>query len=996
MQFKRFLNSVHTRFPKGIIIASICVAVLSIFALTVPVGAQSTVINTMIGWVAQTVIELLGKLLITLIEILIAVVQYNDFINAPAVTRGWILVRDFANMAFLIIFIVIAFVTILGVEKYEWKRLLPKLLIMAVAINFSKTIAGIVLDAAQVVMMTFVNGFKDVAAGNLIRGFGISEMLKLGEVDATNGPSTNAVAAASLLAVLLLVIAVVTVGIMVLMFLIRIIYLWILIVLAPLAFMLAAAPGVESKFNDWWQRFIRYAFVGPILAFFLWLSFSIMAQVPPGSNIAEDSGIPLNSVANRTSATITAVGSSDMLLSFGISIALLLLSLSIANSMGTAGGSLAGDALGKIKGVGKTLAKGTALGVATGGVGIPAAIAAKRGIGFAGGKAVGAFKAINRNPLGNYALKEIDRKVGSKITRPLSSLAARTTGALSKVPGLGSLKNTSEKLKLFGEKDSAQRFSKWKETWVRETKRDRETRSMVSEARFHDKWNERIRGRKTDTAGRVANSIVNQMEKEAAEESEDEDSMVARYIQAGEEFQKALEKGDDFATRQSAYVMLGLEQLITKNNAQNTTLAKLFSEGKVTPELIASMGNLKEAPDNAAKYLETFHADDENLMNQVAHIRTNENADERREQYKALMRQVEGDMSDTEMEKKIGNKLYAKKYKVYSSKQGKLEQWKDKQDGTFDENAVLADDVMIDGRAAVADPDGIVRNTNKYGGSNDAPHWQQMQKMFHGTDKVTKKKERIDENGNKVEEQYKVSSIDNALKVDNYTIGFERDLGNIHAIKANNASFAFTTKYDDAQGKQVQLNLADFGDLDEHDNYYGGKLQNFSAADAVKLHPMTVHIQSVSIDQNGNAVGYYNDNAPSHKQQELQAWASLDPRVLNNMRLDALLGHIGLDRSKVKYPFTDQQKANGAKQYYRKFNPKNGSTVALPENIFTQLGIRILKTIGAEGVTNENSAKQYFESLGLSSGNEQGTSDASTEEETPQRNTDRYRGRGIV
>jgi len=377
----------RSRAPVPMFVSIGIMVVFGVVAVMQPAHAQQVggwVASTMTA-IAQIIIELVGKLLIVLIDILLAIVQYNDFINAPAVTRSWILVRDFSNMAFLIVFIAIALSTILGFERYEWKRTLPKLLIMAVVINFSKTLCGAVIDAAQVIMMTFVNGFKDVAAGNLVRGFGLNDILTLRAINPEGSGVTDvAVAGASMLAVVLLVIATITVGVIVLMFLVRILYLWILIILSPLAFMLGATPEFDAKFHEWWKTFVRYAFVGPILSFFLWLSFSIMADVPAGGNLATANSIMADSggretgfldVAGNTAATITAISSSDNLLSFGIAISLLLLGLSTANSIGVRGGSLAADALSKIKSGGIKLAKVTALGVATGGIGIPLSVA---------------------------------------------------------------------------------------------------------------------------------------------------------------------------------------------------------------------------------------------------------------------------------------------------------------------------------------------------------------------------------------------------------------------------------------------------------------------------------------------------------------------------------------------------------------------------------------------------------------------------------------------
>jgi len=351
---KNIANSMQKIVPSGqkvLIFSLILVGFFGIFSVAF---AQGVLVADTVFWFAEIIIELVGKLLIVLIEILLAVVTYNDFINAAAVQRGWVLVRDLANMAFLLIFVAIAFATILGIEKYEYKKLLPKLLLMAIAINFSKTIAGIVLDAAQVIMITFVKGFEQVAAGNLIRSFGLNDILALQE---TAEVTASATAATAILGVALLVIATVTVGIIVIMFVARIVYLWILIVLAPAAFLMAATPGMAGKFDDWWNKFIKYAFLGPIMAFFLWLSFTIMAAVPANQNLATANNFFESDTASNVSAGISVVSSSDLLLSYGISIALLLASLSVAQGMGVAGGAMAGDFVGKVRSGGVKLAK---------------------------------------------------------------------------------------------------------------------------------------------------------------------------------------------------------------------------------------------------------------------------------------------------------------------------------------------------------------------------------------------------------------------------------------------------------------------------------------------------------------------------------------------------------------------------------------------------------------------------------------------------------------
>src|SRR3989338_8588776 len=129
-----------------------------------------------IAWLLLLIAGIIGELTITLIGLLVDVAQFNNFIDAPAVARGWVIVRDVCNMFFIVILLLIAFGSVFHIEEYQYKKILGKLLIMAVLINFSKSIAGFFIDISQVVMLTFVNGFHEAAAGNFLTGFHISEM----------------------------------------------------------------------------------------------------------------------------------------------------------------------------------------------------------------------------------------------------------------------------------------------------------------------------------------------------------------------------------------------------------------------------------------------------------------------------------------------------------------------------------------------------------------------------------------------------------------------------------------------------------------------------------------------------------------------------------------------------------------------------------------------------------------------------------------------------
>lgn len=335
--------------------------ILGIFVLSLllPMPAQA-------GIVTDTLMDLLAGLLLllaqgvglianALIGILVEIVQYNGFINAPAVVKGWVVIRDVVNMFFIVILLAIAFGTVFRVEEYQYKHLLSKLLIMAVLVNFSKSIAGFFIDFAQVVMLTFVNGFKDAAAGNFINGFHIKEMFQFAErgTNQTTTQSGTTVSSsdfffAAALALVTITIATIVIGVYIVVFTLRIIMLWLLVIISPAAYILQAFPGDAKKYaSQWWDYFGKYASSGPILAFFLWLSLAVM-QMSGGSTGSTLTGVSSTNLS-LPAAAITGIGQSEVLLSFIISIMMLLGGLWMTQQLGVAGGKLAGSAMSAIQ-----------------------------------------------------------------------------------------------------------------------------------------------------------------------------------------------------------------------------------------------------------------------------------------------------------------------------------------------------------------------------------------------------------------------------------------------------------------------------------------------------------------------------------------------------------------------------------------------------------------------------------------------------------------------
>ncbi|MFH1789821.1 MAG: hypothetical protein ABH832_02015 [bacterium] len=317
------------------------------------------------------------KLTIFILRYVIEIGGYNGFVDSEAVKIGWVMVRDIANMFFVVILLVIAFATILGIESYEWKKLLMKLMLAAVLVNFSRVICGVVIDAAQVVMITFINGVAATAGGNIIKFFkldGYMSVSMLGAEDASQITNSGNVFVASLGAVIFTTMTMITMGVYLFILLSRMVVLWVLIVLSPLAFILNVIPATQKFGQQWLSQFGNHVIVGPVLAFFLWLSFATLSGGDVHSEVARDSQVPAESKLSNanlletgavrlagSSAGITEAMTWEAMANLLIAIAILWVGVKVTQQLSVVGGGIIGGAISFGKKV-ATIATGVALG----------------------------------------------------------------------------------------------------------------------------------------------------------------------------------------------------------------------------------------------------------------------------------------------------------------------------------------------------------------------------------------------------------------------------------------------------------------------------------------------------------------------------------------------------------------------------------------------------------------------------------------------------------
>ncbi len=318
--------------------------------------AKATVGETIaqfLSWVVLIITNAIGQILSVIFLLVNKAFSFQEF-DIKGVSMGWRIVRDVCNMCFILVLLIIAFATILRLENYSMKKYLPKLLIMAVLINFSKTICFLLIDVSQVVMLTFASAFTG-SESNFVTMLNIDKFYAISD-RGDNLINTWQLFSALSLSLLFMVIAFFIMVMLLGILIMRMIMFWVLIVLSPLAFLSTAVPGGGKYWTQWWGEFTKYLLVGPVLAFFTWLSLTV---VKDGSGLLNDLTVGEIKTMKQEdlAAAISKIGEWENVYTFILAIGLLIGTMKITQSLGAMGASFGANLASKAKMTGLNIGK---------------------------------------------------------------------------------------------------------------------------------------------------------------------------------------------------------------------------------------------------------------------------------------------------------------------------------------------------------------------------------------------------------------------------------------------------------------------------------------------------------------------------------------------------------------------------------------------------------------------------------------------------------------
>lgn len=208
---------------------------------------------------------------------------YNDYIQSEFLEvkaenistgsdlyKSWQAIRNIANILFIIMFVLVVLsqITGLGISNYGIKKILPRLIIVAVLVNISFLLCQFAVDLSNILGYSlndiFVKLSPDVdkgmgTLGNV--GSGIASALTWGGIALLAINTAGAWLIPLLLALLTGIISVIFGGIILGLRQAGII---VLVVLAPVAIVCYALPNAKNFFDRWLKMFISLLMVFPI------------------------------------------------------------------------------------------------------------------------------------------------------------------------------------------------------------------------------------------------------------------------------------------------------------------------------------------------------------------------------------------------------------------------------------------------------------------------------------------------------------------------------------------------------------------------------------------------------------------------------------------------------------------------------------------------------------------------------------------------------------
>ncbi len=242
-------------------------------------GVSTCAIET-VGWVICPVMRSIAKLAdygFAFINQNFLRIDYDVAANDSGIYVAWEVMRNIANVIFVLVFIVIIYSQITGRNAggYTIKRLLPRLIIGAILVNISYHVCVVFIDLSNITGDAIINVMKGIAErigtptmslDSAANGFEDGILIDITSAILTK-TGTVWILLAPVAAVTVSIAAICAAGLVLLIM--RKVIVAMLVLASPLLFIAYLLPNLERYFQQWTRLSIQLLLIYPIIAFLL-------------------------------------------------------------------------------------------------------------------------------------------------------------------------------------------------------------------------------------------------------------------------------------------------------------------------------------------------------------------------------------------------------------------------------------------------------------------------------------------------------------------------------------------------------------------------------------------------------------------------------------------------------------------------------------------------------------------------------------------------------
>jgi len=269
----------------------------------------------------------------------------SHLVDTSMVKSGFDITLAVANLGFVFAIILIALATIIDYESYGIKKNLWKLVAAALLVNFSLVICSVIIGFFDQFAYFFAARMGDYdtygysgLSNQLVNAF------SLNKISAWTLKDAGAFLPTIIFIIIFLLIIAFTLFAIAFMLIIRYIYLAILMILMPIAWLAWVVPGMQKHWSSWWQNFIKWTLSPTIILTLLYIAIIIstnsndqIGQWTTGSLKGGGAG----TVVNTATLSSDNEGFISVILRMVVSLSLVWGAIIAANAMGAQGASTA-------------------------------------------------------------------------------------------------------------------------------------------------------------------------------------------------------------------------------------------------------------------------------------------------------------------------------------------------------------------------------------------------------------------------------------------------------------------------------------------------------------------------------------------------------------------------------------------------------------------------------------------------------------------------------